>query len=353
MSFVDRTLPDVDPFFDLPDGVGQRSASFRFDLVDGVTGGKIGELTPIKPGSLTHNTSLTIKRSLQLSLGAHDTANVDPVNNRVDPFMVLPDGTEYPLGRYVFTDHSKQIFTAGNLANVSLVDEMLVIDQQMEKGVSGNRRVVDVVIGETLTGYNIDLQIEGSPYSTSQSWGAGTNRGNVLQALALAGDYFSPWFDHTRTLRFIRAFDPAKVAPEFDYDSGNQVFWSGIVETDDLLTAPNRFVVISNTNVGNSPIFATADVPDSAPHSFKNRGFIIPEVRDLSTEDKNQAQAVADNLAIRQTIFETVTLNTPPDPRHDSYNVILWQGEQWLELAWSMQLQEGAAMSHLLRKAYS
>lgn len=353
MTFVDRTLPDVDPFFDLSDGTGQRSATFRFELVDGVTGGKIADITPIRGGTLTHDTTKTIKRSLNVILGVSDSSIVDPVNNRIDPYMVLPNGIEYRLGRYVFTDNSRQFFTSGRISNVSLVDEMLIVDQQVETGISGDNRVVDAVIQETMADFKFILNIEGTPYSTVQSWGAGTNRGSILQALALNGDYFSPWFDFERKLNFIRSFDPARVPATFDYDAGNQVLRAGIVETDDLLIAPNRFVVISNTNTGDTPVFATADVPDSAPHSISKRGFVVPSVQDMSANDEFQAQAIANNLSLRQTVFERVTLQTPPDPRHDSYDVITWQRERWLELAWTMQLEEGAPMTHVLRKAYS
>lgn len=353
MSFVDRTLPDVDPFFDLPDGTGQRSATFRFELIDGVTGGFLGDLTPIRGASLTHDTSRTIKRSLTMTLGVADSAAVDPVNNRIDPYMVLPNGTEYKLGRYVFTDNSRQFFTPGRISSVSLVDEMLVVDQQIEVGISGTNRSVETVILEALDGFTFVIEMEATQYSSQQSWAVGANRGSVLQALALTGDYFSPWFDFNRNLRFIRSFDPAKVPATFDYDAGNQVLQAGIVETDDLLTAPNRFVVISNTNTTDSPIVGTADVPNSAPHSIAKRGFVVPNVQDLSAIDNPQAEAIATNLALRQTVFERVSLQTPPDPRHDSYDVITWQGERWLELAWTMRLEEGAPMTHVLRKAYS
>jgi hypothetical protein len=97
----------------------------------------------------------------------------------------------------------------------------------------------------------------------------------------------------------------------------------------------------------------TADVPANAPHSIPNRGFVIPLVQDLQLSDSTQATAVAQGLAQRFTVFERVGLTTPPDPRHDSYNVIRWQGENWLELAWTMPLVEGGGMSHLFRKAYT
>ena len=98
---------------------------------------------------------------------------------------------------------------------------------------------------------------------------------------------------------------------------------------------------------------ATADVPATAPNSIPNRGFVIANVQDLQLTDLDQATAVVNGIAQRFTIFEQVSISTPPDPRHDAYNIINWQGEHWLELAWNMPLTEGRAMSHLLRKAYT
>ncbi len=253
------------------------------------------------------------------------------------------------------TDNTRQVFTSGKLGSMSLNDEMFLVDQQVTTGVSSDQAGtgINVLIPRVLAGLPILFQQEPTPFNTQESWSVGTGRGAILEALAVSGDYFSPWFGNDSQLHFIRSFDPATKIPQFDYDSGNQVLRAGIVESDNLLTAPNRFIVISNL-AGNSsvPVFGDASVPQSAPHSVKNRGFEVASVQDLQIQDSGQAQAAAQNLANRQTIFETVVLATPPDPRHDSYDVIRWQGELWLELSWSMALTEGGQMNHLLRKAY-
>jgi hypothetical protein len=126
--------------------------------------------------------------------------------------------------------------------------------------------------------------------------------------------------------------------------------------TNDLLDAPNRFIVISNGAVSASaaaiPIVGRYDIPSSAPHSIANRGFVIPSVEERQLDTQAQADAAARNLGQRQTIFERTTLSTAPDPRHDGYDVIRWQGENWLELGWSLPMAEGAAMTHTMRKSY-
>lgn len=340
------------PLFDLPAGRGQRTATFRFALTNGVTGEVLGDIHPLRGATLTHDTSRTVKRQLGLALGKVDTAAVNPLTDRVNVYMAIA-GVEYPLGRYMFVDASRNVFTAGRLGNMQLADEMFLVDQQITSGVNGVGKSVLTTIVDTVGDLPVDLLAEPSPFDSVQAWGIGTGRGQILEALAVAGDYWSPWFDNNGILRFVRTFDPAAQVPDIDFDDGFHVVQASILETDDLLTAPNTFIVISNAGGDNSvPVVGTATVPPSAPHSVPRRGFAIAAVYDLQVVDPITATAVAQGLAQRQTIFERVTVATPPDPRHDSYNVIQWQGDLWLELGWSMRLEEGGVMTHMMRRSY-
>jgi hypothetical protein len=343
-----------DPLLDLDPWVGQRQASFRFDLTNGVTGEVLGQITPIRSASLTHDTNRTIKRQLDFDLGIRDMAEVNTITDRVSVFMVFPDGTEYPMGRYMFTDSGRTVTTAGRLGNLILNDEMFLVDQQIEVGIQGTGKIIPDLIREILASLPVTFSIEPTQFEASENWGIGSNRGQILETLSVSGDYFSPWFTNSNVLTFIRTFNPADLIPDFDWDTGNKVIRAGIVESDDLLTAPNRFIVISNAaNNPGEEVVGTADVPPTAPNSVVNRGFVIANVQDLQLADSSQATAVANGIAQRMTTFEQISISTAPDPRHDSYNIINWQDEHWLELAWSMQLMEGRPMSHLLRKSYT
>jgi len=329
-----------DPSFDLDECLGQRQATFRFALTDGVTGMELGDLHPIRPASLTHDTARGIKRQLSFALTASETAAINTLTERVSPFMVIPGAPqEYPLGRYMFVDESRAVYTSGRLGAEALYDEMFLVDQEILLGISGfGRSVVDVIL-EAVQDLPITLGMEASPFISADAWGVGTNRGQILETLSVAGDYWSPWFGNDGLLRFQRTFDPALRVPDIDLDRWSRVIQASIVETDNLLTAPNVFVVISNSAADpDVAVVGTASVPATAPNSVANRGFSIPQTQDLQLSNQAQADAVAEGLAQRQTVFETVTLSTPPDPRHDSYNVIKWQGDLWLELAWSMTL---------------
>jgi hypothetical protein len=292
--------------------------------------------------------------------------------------MVFPNGQEYPLGRFCFTQQSEQVFTSGNLSNIVLNDEMAIINQQITSsidaaslalttspgvpadigafasGIANRGSAISRVLAILLADFDIQAEVEPSPFVVNQAWGAGTTRGQIIENLALAGDYFSPWLDNNGVMQFIRAFNPAKAIPDFDWDAGKQVMRSSLVRDSDVLTAPNRYVVISNSSATpNRAVFGSADVPNNAPNSFENRGFYIPQVIDTQALTSTQCQAIAENLVQRSSIYETFSIDTAPDPRHDGYNVIKWQGAIWLETAWTMVLSEGQPMNHKLRRAYT
>lgn len=353
--------------FDLPPWKGQRSSTFRFDVVNGTTGQHLGNVTPLRDTvpSLSHDTSRTIKRTLTMALGKNDTANINTITDRILPVMIFDDGSEFPLGRYMFSDVTRQRFTSGKLSDTSLVDESFIIDQQMERSftigavgedVGGGSEIrfgqsVNVAINRLLSGIDIPREFEETHVSVVGDWAFGTSRMKVFEDLAVMGGFFSPWIDNNGVLRLIVSFDPNEREVEFDFDESNSVKQTTIAESDDLLTAPNRIIVVNN-QASILPVIGTYDIPASAPHSIFNRGFIIPDVRAMPVVSNATASITARNIGIRETVFERVTLNTVPDPRFDSYNVIKWDDQKWLELAWTMELIEGGNMQHTMRKSY-
>lgn len=346
---TDPTAPELD----LDSRLGQVVASYRFALIDSVSGLHLGDIHPIRTAALRHDTSQTIKRELSLSLGKSDTAAINALTDRVSVLMSFPTLGEFPLGTYMFVDDPRRLSTGGRTSQPRLMDEMFLVDQEITAGISGVGNGVIAVIQDVLAGQPITYRTEATPYISADSWAAGAQRGAMLETLSVSGDYWSPWFDNLGVLRFRRTFNPASSVVDIDLDVGARVIRDSIVETSELLTAPNTFVVISNSATDPSaPVVGTATVPVNAPNSVPNRGFAITSVVNLQLSDTGQATAVARGLVERQSIFEQVTLSTAPDPRHDSYNVIRWQGSNWLELRWSMVLREGEPMTHTMRKSY-
>ncbi len=347
------------PTLDLSAAVGQMQYTFRFALSDAVSGEELGDITPIRTGSLRHSTSSTTKRRLSLALGAADVAAINTATDRISLFMTIPgarnpdrtDG-DWPLGRYQWVDDSLQNYTSGNLSQPALTDEMFLVDQAILTGINGMGRGTVSVILDVLEGLPVTFDLDPTPFSSAEAWRVGTSRGQILETLAVSGQYWSPWFNNNGVLRFLRTFDPATQIPDIDYDAGYVVLRSTPpLRVNDLLSAPNTIIVISN-NGGDQPAVGVATVAINAPNSVPNRGFAITKVFDMQLTDAAQAQAVAEGLVQRRSIFETVTLSTPADPRHDGYNVIRWQGDNWLELEWGMALKAGEPMTHTMRRSF-
>ena len=355
-----RTEPP-NPIIDLDAYVGQRAATFRFDIVDSVTGYR-ETVTPIRSTvpTLTHDTARTITRQITgLFLGVADTSLFNSITSRLEPFMVFADDVAYPLGRYV---PNSQVFfqsTAGEQSSVTFFDESFIVDQPFSSGFGSFQanEVLEQTIVRCLQGLPITYTIEPSEFSSTVTWSAGVRRGYAIEQMAIDGDWMSPWFDNTNVMRFIRAFDPATREPTFDLDSGNKVKRANVLRSNDVMTAPNQFVVVSNGQSGlgeqSGPVVGVYNVPDSAPHSALNRGFVITETQYRQLSYGSQAQAVAESLGQKQIIFETIELRTAPDPRHDGYDVLRWQGANWLETAWSLPMIEGSDMHHVARRAYA
>ena len=338
--------------------VGQRSTSWRFDLVDAVTGYRRA-IKPIISGNagIRHDTRSTIKRTISgLTLSAEDTSVFSSVSSRLEPFFLVGD-EEFQVGRYVPSDWARFPLSSGTTSFASFYDEGFIVDQQITNAFganSPNGEVVSSMISRFLDGYPVSYYVEGviPEYVSLGSWSAGTRGGFIIDQLALDGDYQAPWFDNSSILQFKRAIDPNHALPAFDFDAG-QVIQASIVESDNLIDAPNRYVVVGNgASALNQPVVGLADVASSAPHSIANRGFVVPEVLNRQVVSAGQAGAIALNLARNQTLVEQVELETPPDPRHDGYDVIMWQGRRWVEMAWNLPFAATSMMSHTLRRVY-
>ncbi len=223
----------LDPFLDQAPGQGQFTCSYRFRVYDFPTKTIVGEVYPIRDSTpvLSHDAERTIARQLSgLYFTPEDSALLDVIRHRIQVVMVLPDGTEYPLGTFMFIDEEGLLSTAGTSSDVTMVDEMFIVDQQIEQTYAAGTfapdgsvvtfRQADDAIRDVLQGIPVNASLEPTPFYTIGVWAAGTNRGSgVIKELAIDGDYFSPWFSNNNVMTFIRAFDPATKIPAFEWSA--------------------------------------------------------------------------------------------------------------------------------------
>lgn len=344
-----------DTFLDLDESVGMRTASFRFVHYNGTTGEALGDITPYIGGAtLIHDTSRTVKRSVPLSLGIADASVIDPLTDRVAIYMLL-NSKQWPLGKYMFTSDVQNVTSVGNLASVQLVDEMFRIDQAISSPFFSFQDQIPEAVRHLLADVSdVSVSVAASNTTSAVSSPIGSRRGQILSTLSTQGGYQTPWMDNTGEFRMILTVDASTAVPSIDFDTEDRIFVDSIVKNSDILDAPNRFIVVGNgTNALNTAIVGSYDVPPSAPHSKENRGFVIPYVTQLQVNSTREAEAAARLIGTNYSIAERVSFSTPPDPRHDSYDVCIFQGQRWLETSWRMTLQEGGAMTHTLLRSYS
>lgn len=363
-------MPTWNDSLNLAAFVGQVGCTFRFDVVDGPSGRRRGTLHPLSDPTptLAHDSTSTISRRLSgVTLGPEDAEWFLPLSDRVEVTMVLGDSarTEFPLGQYLVADDSRLTYSNGDLVPLTLYDNMFIVDQEIEEGFNAGGLPADVAIRNLLQYLPLGvIQIEATAGErVYQSWAAGTGRGQAIGDLATAGGYFLPWFDHQNRMRFVRAFEPGDSEPDINLDGPGRVYRESISFNSDLVTAPNRFIVRSNAagmelgdegdeKVELPPVVGYYDVPSSAPYSISSRGFTISQTIEAQVRTRTAAAIYARTLGQQRSVYERCTLTTPPDPRHDGYDVVRFRGVNWLEIGWNMPLISGGAMTHTLRRAY-
>lgn len=353
-------MATADELLDL-DGVSQRASEIRFDILDS----RLAPIGTVKPdldpvARVTNNSNAAIKRTLQgMRLNAAEQADVNPLTDRIRPVWVLENGSQYPLGVFLFASMDRARSEWGLDADVSAVDQCLILDQPLERGVGypGGTPIRDAIVTQFqavgIHSYNVDPSIT-SRIGAPIHWPAGnTSRMKVLNDLAAMAGAYSAYFDNDGVGVVRRVPDLSTVVPTLVYEAGGRILHGSPVESDDLLEAPNRYIVVDSGDP-NAAIVGYYDVPAAAPNSFANRGFVIARVISEQGIESNAEAITRGRAAAAQDAgtFEWVQFSSPPDPRHDTFDAVGYLGGVYREQQWTLPLLEGSEMTHDLRRVY-
>lgn len=357
MSLSDETLLDLD-------GIAQRASSFRFDLLDPSLA-TLGTLYPFRDSApkIDNNMNRAVKRTMSgLALSPSDTAAINVVTARVRANMVLSNGSVHPLGVFMFANAPRVRESWGVSVEGDLVDQTVMLDQATEQtiaypqGTSIASALAEQFEVAGVPLYEIDpiTNVVGSPLA----WPAGESRLKVMNELcALAGCY-SVHFDARGYGRVMVVPDLTLANVDVTYDVGTattgRIYRGSIVENDDLLDSPNRFVVIDSSN-RDAPVVGYYDIPDDAPNSIAARGFAVVSVIDAPGVGTVAAAEQRGRAAYAQSrgTLEWADFDGPPDPRHDTFAIVSYLGNLYREQQWGLTCSEGEAMSHSLRRVYA
>lgn len=354
------------PLLDLTHGVSQRASTWHFELLDRDFQ-VIDELEVDRtdPPTLRVDTGRDIKRTLDNVQLSSDIDLVDPIGHRLRLVMELEDGTRWPQGVFLFSDVSRVVVSLGiEVGSFNLVDQTLIVDQQASWSTSvGPGDVITDEIIRQLNLFPITYEIIESgavvtPEQETLNWSAGTSRLRIINDLCMMVGYHELYFDHEGVAHVGPMPNPDTTPHEqtlFYPTEHGRTYLGSVVRSNDLLELPNRFTVV-NTGANQQSVWGVYDIPASAPHSAANRGFIVTHVEQVQGIETNQQARDAARALARESRFayETVEFSGPPDPRHDTYDVVSFETEldHYLEISWSYLLREGSEMKHVIRRTY-
>jgi len=345
------------------DGTPSRQESVRFEVLD-TNLLVVGEIHPDRgsPPRISHSTESAIMRSLSgFRLDPEQAGQIDTITARIRPSWILQDGTSYPLGVFLFADASRSLLSYGTELDATLVDQTFILDQQLDASLSYPAGTVVTTVLDELAALAGIVSRAVTPSTQALSypiaWKAGTARLTAMVELCQQIAYSAPYFDNEGTLRIVPARNAATASPDIVYAAGDldsgRIYAKTIVETDDLLRAPNRYVVIDNSATA-GPIVGRYDLPSSAPNSIANRGFAVTRVVDLQgLSSPADADSAARALASQDAeAFLWATFSAAPDPRHDAFNIVEFLGGLYREIGWTLTCAPGGPHTHNLRGIY-
>lgn len=342
------------PLLDMSPGLGQVASTVRYVVVDRNLEA-IGRVKPLQAQSVSANTSGAIKRQLQgFVLGEPDMRGINPFTDRIKPYWVLEDGTEWPLGVFVFTDLAEHVGTYVSTTEVALMDQGFLLEQQTRLPFSlppGGRilpAVLDLV-GQVGIVVRDVPSTSGAAVSTPYSRPIGTQRSEILKDLCLLAGWLPYYFDNNGT--FVIRTPPNVItdAPDHVY-AGDRVQYATPVKKSNGLNAPNTFVVVG-TSPSKGDISAFAYVDPTLDFSVPNRDGleVVSTTRAEGIENTAQAQTMADTLAASADGYESISFDGPADPRHDLFQTVQWSnGVVYRELSWDLTLKPGGFHSHVI-----
>ena len=340
-----------------------REVNFRYDLLNGGNV-KIGEV-PLLSATVRFNSLAQIKRTATFSLWEQESRNLDYLNDRIRPVMLL-GGQEYPLGVFLLPSPARKAKGASVYREIAgydltqiLLEDRFTSRYYLPAGTEYTEAVKRIVNSVGLL--NMQIPASGAVLARDREYQAGTSKLDAINELLRECSYTSLWADAAGQLRAAPYVQPSLRQPDISYldDGQSCIIADSEGEELDLFNIPNVFVVTSSTPDGGE-LSATYvnDSPLSPTSTVKRHRQIVDyrEISDIAGIDELDAYVKRIAYAA-SSAYSTVSFDTPLIPAH-GYATTLYitssklgiQGK-YTETEWSMELKAGGRMTHKARRA--
>lgn len=347
--------PTPNELLDLRDGIGLVASSVRFDVTkfDDVIGALEVERDLV---SITNSTGASVMRIMRgVNIKPSDLDELDPFVDTLRPQLVLSDDSEWPLGEYFFTNVTRRRQTTPRPESFTMWDGWFLLNQEMPMsfGVLPGGKIVDALTQLIVNARVLHYDIEPSDAFVLDplNWPMTTQRGQIVRDLAALLGYVI-YFDASGVFRAHPPLPLAEVdAHVYEIGDASRVYDDTADEVDDLLSAPGVHRVVS-VGPTRDEITGSATVPPSSPlYPGRRRVTITKTHRVQGVSSTDHATAMARSYASTDPrAYETVSFDAAPDPRHDTYEVVQYDGLQWRELSWTLRLTPAGPHSHTIAR---
>lgn len=345
---------------------GTRLISFRYDLLN-YEEVKIGELTAVE-GRLGLNSLAQIKRKGNFRFLEEEAKDVDWVNDKIRPVMVVAGVHEMPLGVLMLSSPTRKLETGRVYRDVGAYDTSLVlledkIDKRYKipKGSSYISVITQLINGAGIWKVNIphmDAQLR-----TDREFEVGTSKLEIVNTLLSEINYTSVWVDAAGYFRAHPYVLPNERQPEYEYrnDGMSVIIPDTVLEEADFFDVPNKWIVVAS-NPESDPISSVYTNANSAsPASTINRKRTIVDFRQV---DDIASKALLDEYTKRiayeaSNVYGHFVFNTALMPHHEYMDCLYCEHDKlgikdkYIETAWEMDLKSGGVMSHRCRRVIS
>jgi hypothetical protein len=197
---------------------------------------------------------------------------------------------------------------------------------------------------------------------TAMEWEPGTPKLTIINDLLAAINYDSATYNEDGMFIGRPYIAPSQRTPQFRYATDStSVITGDIDQSVDLFAVPNKWVVVVSDPDRPMLVGTYTNSDPKSPTSTVSRGRTIIDYR---TEQNAPNQLTLDAQAARlafeaSQVYESVEFDTALKPIHQNSDVYdvevdgLGIRNKYSEIAWSMELKNGATMSHKIRRVVS
>lgn len=346
---------------------GTREIKFRYDLLN-LNDIKIGELTSIPGGRLGLNSLAQIKRKGKFTFKENEFKDINWLNDRIQPFLMLKMGNEWiewPLGIFLISSPSRKTRNNAIYRDVEVYDTSLILLEdkfdtryRISAGTNYVEAITQIINEAGIWKVNIAPMV--GDIKIDKEFEIGTSRLEAVNELLKEINYTSIWVDEVGYFTSKPYVLPTHRTVEYEYRNNDMsiILPDTSTEEMDLFSVPNKWVVVASNPETEPLVSRYTNDNAGSPTSTVNRKRNIVDYREIddildqkTLDEYVQRIAYEASQVYGKFIFETAIM-----PHHSYMDSLYCEhtnlgiANKYIETNWEIELKAGGKMLHSARR---